>query len=206
MQIIPVTPKGRATRARLIEAARTVALTSDGHIEVAAVAEEAGVAPSLVHKYFSSKAGLVCALVDDYFDRFHSRVFSQDTDDDSFDDQQTWAKRERARLEAGVRFHYHEPLAVVIYGQLVSEPEVTQLLAQHTTTIVSRAARSIRKAQKAGELPVGIDPGIAGAAMFGAMRQVMVEALTRSSRPSQKNIVETLWHQVAAAVRIDPVN
>ena len=40
---------------------------------------------------------------------------------------------------------------------------------------MDRAARSIRKGQKRGELPAHIDPGLAGAAMFGAMRQVMTE-------------------------------
>jgi AcrR family transcriptional regulator len=57
----PVTPKGRATRERLIEAARAVAIESGGAIEVAAVAEAAGVVPSLIHRYFGSKAGLVAA-------------------------------------------------------------------------------------------------------------------------------------------------
>jgi hypothetical protein len=68
--------------------------------------------------------------------------------------------------------------------------------------IVRRAARSIRKAQRAGELPLGVDPGLAGAAMFGAMRQVMVEALMRPHPPAR--VIAFLWRQVAASVQIDP--
>jgi AcrR family transcriptional regulator len=176
-----------------------VAIESGGAIEVAAVAEAAGVVPSLIHRYFGSKAGLVAALVDDFFDRFHAQVFALDLDDHG-----DWAEHERMRLEAGVHFHYEEPFAAVLYGQLARDAEVAQRESARTAQIVSRAARSVRKAQKAGELPVGIDPGIAGAAMFGAMRLVMVEALTRTTRPRRERVIEALWRQVAASVGIDP--
>ncbi len=69
---------------------------------------------------------------------------------------------------------------------------------------MERAARSIRKGQRRGELPVGIDPRIAGAAMFGAMRLVMVEVLSRAPRPAPERVIEALWRQVAAAVGIRP--
>jgi AcrR family transcriptional regulator len=194
----PITRKGAATRARLLRAARALAIASGGHFEIADVARAAGVVPSLVHRYFGSKAGLVAALVDDFFDRFQAEVL--DLDLDAAGD---WAQHERARLEAGVRFHYREPFAVVLYGALAREPEVARREADRTAAVVRRAARSVRKAQKAGELPVGVDPGLAGAAMFGAMRQVMVEALGRRPRPSPERVIDVLWRQVAASVRID---
>lgn len=194
----PVTPKGKATCERLLKAAETVALSTNGCIELSAVAKEAGVTASLINRYFGSKAGLVCALVDDLYGRFDAEVFDQVVDDDG-----TWLERERRRLESGVSFHYREPFSIVLYSMLAMEPEVAQLEARQTSAKVNRAARSIRKAQKAGELPVGIDPGMAGAAMFGAMRQVMTEALSRPTRPSQKKVVEILWRQVLAAVQID---
>jgi AcrR family transcriptional regulator len=197
----PLTRKGHATRERLLAAARELAIASGGHFELAEVAEAAGVVPSLVHRYFGSKAGLVTALVDDFFDRFAAEVL-----DLALDDRGDWAHHERLRLEAGVRFHLREPFAAVVYGALAREPEVAQREARRTAAIVDRAARSIRKGQKGGELPVGVDPGLAGAAMFGAMRLVMVEALSRSRRPAADAVIEALWRQVAAAVQIDPVN
>lgn len=195
----PTTAKGRATRERLLEEARQRAIRAGGHFEIAQVAEAAGVAASLVHRYFGSKAGLVAALVDDFYDRFHAAVFDLD-----LGDRGDWAHRERARLEAGVRFHYREPFAVVVYGLLAREPEVARREVDRIQAIVSRAARSVRKGQRAGELPVGVDPGLAGAAMFGAMRQTMVEALSRARRPSPERVIDTLWRQVAASVGIDP--
>ncbi len=195
----PLTRKGRATRERLLSAARDLAIASGGHFEIAAVAEVAGVVPSLVHRYFGSKSGLVAALVDDFFDRFQREVFDLD-----LEDQGDWARHERLRLEAGVRFHYREPFAVVLYGALARDPEVARRESDRTALVVRRAARSIRKAQRRGELPLGIDAGLAGAAMFGAMRQVMVEALTRSRRPSPERVIAFLWRQIAASVRLDP--
>ena len=195
----PLTAKGRATRERLLDGARELAIASGGHFEIAHVAEHAGVVPGLIHRYFGSKAGLVSALVDDFYDRFHRAVFALDLGSDG-----DWAKRERVRLEAGVRFHYREPFAVVVYGQLAREPKVALREAERVDAIVSRAARSIRKGQRAGELPLGIDPGLAGAAMFGAMRQTMIQALTRPRRPSPQRVIEALWRQIAASVGIDP--
>jgi AcrR family transcriptional regulator len=197
----PTTRKGQATRDRLLEAARELAIASGGHFEIADVAKAAGVVPSLVHRYFGSKSGLVGALVDDFFDRFHAEVLDLDLDAEG-----TWAQHERARLEAGVHFHFAEPFAVVVYGALARDPEVARRDAARIGAVVARAARSIRKGQKAGELPVGVDPGLAGAAMFGAMRLVMVEALTRKKRPSAGQVIDLLWRQVAASVQIHPVS
>ncbi len=195
---LPATPKGRATRQRLLDVARRVALATDGHVELAKVAEAADAVPSLVHRYFGSKSGLVSALVDDFFDRFHAEVL-----DAELDDQGDWATHERIRLERGVRFHYREPFAALVYGSLARDPEVARNETARSAFVVDRAARSIRKAQKRGELPVGIDPGLAGAAMFGAMRLVMVHALTRSPRPPAERVIEVLWRQVAASVGLD---
>ena len=195
---LPATPKGRATRRRLLDVARRVALASDGDVELAKVAQAAGVVPSLVHRYFGSKAGLVTALVDEYYDRMQAAVF-----DVNLDDRGTWAEHERIRLELGVRFHYAEPIAAVIYGPLAREPEVARKEMARKRFIAERAARSIRKAQRRGELPVGVDARLAGAAMFGAMRMVTVEALTRTPRPSPERVVELLWRQVAASVGLE---
>jgi AcrR family transcriptional regulator len=194
-QSLPVTAKGRATRQRLLDVARKLALSSHGDVELAKVAEAAGVVPSLVHRYFGSKSGLVGALVDDFFRRFHAEVM-----DVYLDDQGTWAEHERIRLERGVRFHYAEPFAAVLYGSLTRDPEVARKQTGHILFIVDRAARSVRKAQKRGELPVGVDPRMAGAAMFGTMQYVMVEAFTRTPRPSAERVIEFLWQQIAASV------
>jgi AcrR family transcriptional regulator len=194
----PRTQKGRATRERLLACARDVAVANDGHIEIAWVAEAAGVVPSLVNRYFGSRAGLVSALLDDFFDRLHMEVLDLD-----LDDLGTWVQHERIRLEKGVHFHYTDPVAVVIYTRLSREPEVALTENRHIDSVVKHAAANIRRGQKRGELPSSIDPELAGAAMFGAMQRVMVTALGRTPRPRPDRIVEVLWRQIAAAVEID---
>lgn len=193
----PRTAKGLATRARLLECARLEAIRTGGQIEIASVAEAAGVVPSLVHRYFASKAGLVSALVDEFFDRMHAQVM-----DVNLDDQGTWPVHERIRLERVVRFHYADPFAVVLYAQLAREPAVSRTEATRIARVVGHAAASIGRAQARGELPADVDPRLAGAAMFGAMRQVMVEALGRTPRPAEQTLCDVLWRQVAASVHL----
>jgi AcrR family transcriptional regulator len=195
----PRTQKGRATRERLLACARDVAIANDGHIEIAWVAEAAGVVPSLVNRYFGSRAGLVSALLDDFFDRLCTEVLDLD-----LDDQGTWAQHERIRLEKGVHFHYTDPVAVVIYTHLSREPEVALTENRQIERVVKRAATNIRRGQKRGELPSSVDPELAGAAMFGAMQRVMVTALGRTPRPRPDRVIDILWRQVAAAVQIRP--
>ena len=195
----PKTEKGRATRERLVACARDIAIANDGHVEIAWVAEAAGVVPSLVNRYFGSRAGLISALLDDFFDRLRAEVL-----DLNLDDQGTWAQHERIRLEKGVQFHYTDPAAVVIYTRLSREPEVALTENRHINRIVKHAAANIRRGQKRGELSSSIDPELAGAAMFGAMQRVMVTALGRTPRPRPDRVVEILWRQIAAAVEIAP--
>lgn len=195
----PRTQKGRATRERLLARARDIAIANDGHIEIAWVAEAAGVVPSLVNRYFGSRAGLVSALLDDFFERLRVEVLGL-----NLDDLGTWLHHERIRLEKGVHFHYTDPAAVVIYTRLSREPQVALTENRHIDKIVKHAAANIRRGQKRGELPSSVDPELAGAAMFGAMQRVMVTALSRTPRPRPDRIVDVLWRQIAAAVDIDP--
>jgi AcrR family transcriptional regulator len=197
----PVTRKGEQTRARLLDRARDEAIANGGRIEIAAVAERAGVVPSVIHRYFGSKAGMVSALVDDFFDRLHSEVLDADLEGEG-----GWAENEYLRLERGVAFHYADPLSPVLQSQLGREPEVALTESNRIATVIGQGAGNIRRAQKRGELPAGVDPELAAAAMFGAMTRVMLSALVRTPRPPQKKVVEVLWRQVAAAVQIDPAS
>ncbi len=195
----PATPKGRDTRRRLLECARDEAIRTGGHLEVAAVARTAGVVPSVIYRYFTSKAGMVSALIDDFFDRLHREVLDVDLDEHG-----DWAAHERLRLERGVRFHFADPFAAVLYGPLTREPEVALTDERRIGAVVQRAAASIRRGQARGELPADVDAELAGAAMFGAMRRVMVQALSRTPPPAEAEVVDVLWRQIAAAVHIDP--
>ncbi|MEE4145429.1 MAG: TetR/AcrR family transcriptional regulator [Halieaceae bacterium] len=195
---IPSTTKGKATRERLLAVAMEQAIASQGHVELARVARQAGVVQGVVHRYFGSKSGLISALVDDYYDRFHKQVLEL-----YLNDAGDWAVHERLRLRMGIQFHYEEPLSAVLHSTFVRDPVVARKEAQRIDGVIDLTARGIIRAQRRGELPRHIDPELAGAAMFGAMQAVLSRALNRLRRPSPEKLETILWQQVAASVGLE---
>jgi AcrR family transcriptional regulator len=192
---IPTTAKGKATRDKLLQVARAVAIEENGHIELARVAREAGVVAGVVHRYFGSKSGLIAAMVDEYYDRFHTEVMYR-----YLNDAGDWAVHERLRLRLGIRFYYAEPLSAVLHSSFVRDPVVALKEAERIDGVIALTAKGIRRAQRRGELPASVDPELAGAAMFGAMQLVLTKALARPKRPGPKALEALLWRQVAASV------
>jgi TetR/AcrR family transcriptional repressor of bet genes len=69
-------------RAQLVAAfARVLARAGFAGATIAAVAEEAGLAPGLVHHYFTDKQELLAVLVRELMDRFRRRARALDTGD-----------------------------------------------------------------------------------------------------------------------------
>lgn len=193
--ITPKTKKGIETRNRLLEAARSVALKFDGQIEIARIAEEAGVVASVVHRYFGSKNGLVTAIVDDYYDRLEKQILTLD-----LHKSRDWMESEKLRLKMGIDFMYEEPFARVIHGQFARAPEVASRERERIAAVITRTAKGIKRAQSLGTLPHHVDADLAGAAMFGALVQVISHALSRKRKPSKEAVFEVMWRQVAASV------
>jgi AcrR family transcriptional regulator len=173
----PPTPKGRATRERLLQAARAE-LAERGTIEVATVAARAGVAQSVLYRYFAAKDGLVAAVVDDFYDEYSREVF-----DAPLRPGAAWMDREAERLEREVRFIYAHPLGRAVATGLVHEAAATRADAARQREQVAAAARNIRHGQRTGELPRGVDAGLAAAAIIGALRAMLAEALGRDRPP-----------------------
>jgi AcrR family transcriptional regulator len=190
-----LTRRGAATRQKLLTAAADELIERDGALEVASVARRAEVSVGLLYRYFGSKAGLVAAVVDDFYDRLLAET------GDVRDAGDTWAARERRRLELSVAFHYREPLAEVILSRLAREPEVASVEVQRIARIVTDAARSIQRGQRRGELPEDVDARLAGAMMIGAFRVTIGEALTRRSRPDEQALCKEIWRFVAHGAR-----
>jgi AcrR family transcriptional regulator len=191
-----LTRRGAATRERLLQAAEAELVERDGALEVASVAARTEVSVGLLYRYFGSKAGLIAAVVESFYDRFHAEV--ADTDPAPAAD---WAARERKRLEFSVAFHYREPLAAVVLSRLSREPEVAAVEVRRIGRLVEDAAKNVTAGQRRGELPGDLDPRTVGAMVIGGFRVAMGEALTRARRPDPERLVEELWRFVVNGVR-----
>ena len=186
-------------RERLLEAAREELISGGGALEVAPLAERAGLSVGLLYRHFGSKAGLAAAVVEDFYDRHDAAVMDLNPAPGA-----DWATRERLRTELTVDFHYRDPLAPVVLSRLAREPEVAAVEAERVARHVRLAARNIEIGQRDGELPAELDAGLVGAMVLGGVRQVLAEALSRRRRPARDALVDELWRFIVAAVRWRP--
>lgn len=188
-------------RDALLRAATAELVERGGVLEVGPVAARAGVSVGLIYRHFTSKAGLLAALVGDFYVRFDAEVLDLDPLPGG-----SWSARERRRTELAVAFHYDDPLAKVILGRLARDPEVAAVEARHLRVQVARGARNVARGQQDGDIPQDIDPGIAAALILGGTRQALVEVLSRRERPRADVVANQLWRLAVAAVRcrVDP--
>src|SRR3954454_232600 len=108
-----------ATRERLVRAAQQELIRSHGHLEMQAIAKQAQVSVGLAYHHFGSKAGLIAAVVEAFFDRLEDAAFNPSKLASS-----DWAGREKERIAAYIRFHYDHPFAPLVVGPLSRAAEV----------------------------------------------------------------------------------
>ncbi|AYC32040.1 TetR/AcrR family transcriptional regulator [Pseudomonas cavernae] len=191
-----LSPKALKTRAGLLDAARSELLEQGGGLEVGRVAERAGVSVGLIYRYFNSRAGLLAAVAEDFYDRYQEQVMAADPLPDAAD----WSSREEQRTRRAVDFVYAEPLAPLVLVSLAREPEVAALEAQRTAENVRQGADNIRRGQAAGQLNAGLDPELVSAMILGGMHQALLEALGRNPRPAAEQLARQLWHFIRGAL------
>jgi AcrR family transcriptional regulator len=187
-----LTPKGQATRQRLLDIARDE-LAGHGSIEIAAVAERAGVAQSVLYRYFQGKDGLVEAVVHDFWDQYAAEVFDAPVAPGAGtapDHDLPWLEREVLRLRREVHFLYTHPLGRSVATGLLHEAAATRACAIRQREQAQAAARNIRHGQRTGQLDPSIDAGLAGSAIIGALHAMLAEALGREPEPEEHLVVD----------------
>ncbi len=188
--------KALKTRASLLEAARSELLEFDGGLEVGRVAERAGVSVGLIYRYFNSRAGLLAAVAEDFYDRYQAEVIAADFLPEVAD----WRIREEQRLRHAVEFMYAEPLAPLVLVSLAREPEVAALEALRIAENVRQGADNIRRGQAAGQLNASLDAQLVSAMILGGLHQALLEALGRTPRPPAELLARQLWHFIHGAL------
>jgi AcrR family transcriptional regulator len=164
------------------------------------VARRANVSHGLIYRWFDSKAGLLAAVVEDFYDRQDEAII----DTDPAPEATTWADREKARTHKAVAFHYDDPLAATVLSTLTKEPSIAAIEQRRLNRQIEEATKNLRTAQANDEVPQDIDPELVGAMILGGTREVLRHALGRSKRPNPQAVVDELWRFVVAAVRFRP--
>jgi AcrR family transcriptional regulator len=197
---MPPSPSGRAelSRSRLVDAAAAELIAGDGSFEITDFARRAGVSVGLAYFRFGSKAGLVSAVVDAFYDRV-ARVINL-SDSVELD----WGRRERERLTRLVAFLYSEPLAPILISKLARDPEVAAVESARWSELILGAARNISKAQKRGQIEAAHDPQILAALISGGIRHAVGHALASPRRPTQEVLTDEIWEFVARGLALPP--
>src|SRR5882724_11263235 len=109
-------------RDRLLAATRDLLFASGGDLDVEGVAASAGVSKSLIWRHFGNRAGLLAAVVDEFWDGY------DDSLDDSHLTESGWAERERHRLRRLVDFLIDHPLASVVLGHVEGDAALHRVI------------------------------------------------------------------------------
>ncbi len=190
-------PMKIGTPERLVRAAQDELVQSEGLLEMQAVAKRAKVSVGLAYHHFGSKAGLIAAVVEGFYNRLEEVAFSP-----SKLTAPDWAGREKARIAAYISFHYDHPFAPLVVGALSRAPEVLDVEQAFTRRQLAAGAYNLRAGQRAGVIPPNLDPRLTIALMIGGIRQALIGALTSSHRPDRVELTEKIWVFVVGALRL----
>jgi AcrR family transcriptional regulator len=188
--------RAELSRARIISAARQVLVEGGGDFELEDLARRAGVSVGLPYHRFGSKAGVMGAVVTEFYDGIRRAIDLGDFAD------LDWSVRERERLRRLVDYLYGDPLAAVIISSLGREPEVGVLESNLWNETIEAAARNLANAQKRGQVAPDLEPALAAAMICGGVRHAVGLALRQKPRRSQSALVAEIWTFVANALRL----
>lgn len=193
----PATRGGRQTAsARLMSAAIVELCRGQGDFEMSAVARTAGVSVGLAYHHFGSKAGLIAAAVDQFYEDLDRQVMMNSLA------IPCWTLRERERTRRSVEFHYRHPLAPIILRRLRREPEVVEIEQARIAAQEAEGARNIQSGQKQGLIAQDLDPAAVAVFVLAGARALLAQALEQDqeSRPSIEHLTDTIWRLVERAV------
>jgi AcrR family transcriptional regulator len=185
-------------RERLLAAARQLLIESGGDLDVEDVAATAGVSKSLIWRHFGNRAGLLTAVIEDFWDGYDDALADARLSPDA-----SWAERERERLGHLVDFLLHHPLAPVVLGHVEGDAALHRVIkAGRLKRHVRFAARNISRGQDAGAIDPKLDAHLVAAMIIGGIHQALTLALTERRKPSRTHLVNSLWRAVAAILQL----
>ncbi|MEQ8446392.1 MAG: TetR/AcrR family transcriptional regulator [Pelagibacterium sp.] len=181
----------------LIEAAQAELIAGHGQLEMQSVAKRAKVSVGLAYHHFGSKAGLIAAVVEAFYQALDEAVFSH-----IHWPSETWAKKERGRIGAYIAFHYAHPFAPLVIGAMSRAPEVLDVEKAFTDRQLASGAQMLTEARQSGIISYDADTYLTIALMIGGIRQAVIGALMQDPRPDPEKLTNEIWAFMSAALRI----
>ena len=185
------------TPERLIRAAQEELIQGRGALEMQAVAKRAKASVGLAYHHFGSKAGLIAAVVEAFYNRLEEVAFNP-----ANLVSPDWAGREKERVAAYISFHYDHPFAPIVVGPLSRAAEVLDVELAFTRRQLVAGANNLRVAQRQGVIPGDFDRHLTIALMIGGIRQALIGALVKEQRPDRAELTEKIWAFIAGALRL----
>ncbi|MCU5780739.1 transcriptional regulator [Alcanivorax balearicus MACL04] len=182
---------------RLIAAATRALQKGDGDFEMSTIARTAGVSVGLAYHYFGSKAGLIAAVVEHFYEALDNEVMMARLP------VSDWLDRERLRIQYSVAFHYRHPLAAIILQRLRREPSVMAIEQQRLERQIEAGVGNMLQGQKQGSVSADLDPAAAATFTLAGSRALIARALALppGQRPTEQALSEQIWNLIRQATR-----
>lgn len=192
----------RAQRSRvvLVEATAAALVAGKGDFELQDVARRAQVSVGLAYHRFGSKAGLITAVVDHFYDELEEAIDLRDLD------ERDWALRERERLSRLVRFLHRHELATIIFSTLTRDPQVAVVESERWRDLIAAAARNLSKGQARGQIASHHDAGVLASLVLGAVRHAVGHALAAQPRPTTAVLTTEIWTFISRGLGLKPAS
>lgn len=183
----------KEARRLLLDAARGELLDGAGELEMSAVAKRAGVSEGLAYYHFGNKAGLLNAVVKDFYERLDEAVLAIPYEGAS------WHEREKARTHEFVRLMYEDPVATLVVDVVRADPAFSAEERERRRRLNVLGARNIAAAQKAGEIDRSHDPVLLVAMILGGVMAGVSQALAANPPLPLARTQEAVWAFVLRA-------
>lgn len=170
-----------------MQAAREEIIEGNGDLEVANVAKRAGVSDGLTYYHFGNKSGLINAIVNDFYRHFDDKVAGVPFEGE------TWAIRERARVEAMVSLFYDDPIAMIAMTRLRTDPTFAEEEASRQDRLEQLGASNIAAAQRKGEIDPVYNPLMLASMLLGGVTAGGRVALTANPPLSVEAAQKSVW-------------
>jgi TetR/AcrR family fatty acid metabolism transcriptional regulator len=197
--------RGRATRARLLEAAGELFRRRGYHgTSVVDVAERAGVSVGSVYHHFADKRAMLLALIDDWADRVEARRRSElDLErflgDDPRGAIRRWLRRayERERKEPS--------LYVVVLGLADRDEEVRRRYQRLEQGAIARLHELVAFGQRRGLMRRDLDAEAVAFLVHHAIDMAATQLLVREvASPDADRVLEALADMIARTLLEEP--